>query len=159
MKDRGAGGKGFTLLELLIVIALMALITVVAAPNFGSTLRTLQTRSAVKKVSAVLRYARNQAVSTQESRQVIFNFADRRVTVQPEISPAPAKRVYQLPEKIKFYQARNELGKIYTDEFIFVFYPAGNSSGGEITISGKHLYTIMVDFITGIAEVKGEEPG
>ena len=161
--------RGFTLLELLIVMSLMALITAVAAPNFGGALLTLQTRSAVKKVSAILRYARNQAVSTQLVHRVVFDFADGQVLLQAVdgsshnengssaiLSPTDVKQIYLLPEKVTFFQAKDVQGEVSTEKFTFVFYPAGNSSGGEITLSGKpgHFYAVTVDFVTGITEVK-----
>lgn len=154
--------RGFTLLELLIVLALIGLITAVAAPNFSGTLQSVQTRSAVKKVSAILRYARNQAVASQEIHRVVFDLDGRKVIFESAAdSGAEATSVkkiredYTLPDRVTFQEARNRQGEIETGEFIMEFYPAGNCSGGEVVLSGKpgQLYAIEVDFITGITEV------
>lgn len=157
---RGKGEGGFTLLELLIVMALIGLLTGMIVPKFSGTLLTLQTKSAVNKISAILRYARNQAVAKQQRHTVTFNLSAQSVTLtvsdsSAQTSQVQPEKVYKLPDKVSLYQGINIQGEVRTETFTLVFYPAGNCSGGEIILQGKpgQLHHIKIDFITGIPEV------
>ncbi len=68
------------------------------------------------------------------------------------------RKEYLLPEGIsigKTFDSRGE--RVDGDEFQLFFYPAGNSSGGEIFIKGKRKkpYHVKVNFITGLVDASG----
>ena len=54
--------KGFTLLELLVVISLVAIISAVAYPNFSSWKKEREVRSATEKIAGMIS---NVATQTQ----------------------------------------------------------------------------------------------
>jgi type II secretion system protein H len=73
-KQPAAGSaEGFTLVEVIIVISIMGIIAIMAAPSFIQWSRNLQYRSAAMSVVSVLRQARNQAITTNREQQVAFN--------------------------------------------------------------------------------------
>ncbi|MBU0484149.1 MAG: prepilin-type N-terminal cleavage/methylation domain-containing protein [Proteobacteria bacterium] len=161
--------NGFTLLEVMIVLLLIGLVTGLVVPRFGGTLSSMQARSAVKKIATILRYARNQAVSEQQTRVVTFDLSLNRVVLELAVdqigevsaerkktdSADPGGKVYQLPEKIRLLEAISASGENIEQEFPLYFYPAGNSSGGVILLQGKRKspYRLQIDFITGIVDV------
>ncbi len=67
METHSRGTAGLTLTEILIVVALVAVIVAVAVPAFGPWLRGYRVRSTANQVVAELRLARTVAVSTQAS--------------------------------------------------------------------------------------------
>ncbi|MEW6380862.1 MAG: GspH/FimT family pseudopilin [bacterium] len=67
-----AGEKGFTLIELVIVIVIMGAAMALAAPKIGKSLEKMQLRSAARRLSAVLRYARQMAISRKKEYTVTF---------------------------------------------------------------------------------------
>jgi len=151
---RLASQKAFSLLELLIVMTLIGLITAVAAPNFGHSLSPLQARSSTNKIASILRYARSQAVTRQQVCRVMFDIPERRVTLLAKSATGATNETYRLPEGISMQPVGPGVAP-EAESFSIDFYPGGNSSGGQLTLTGKsgREYRVTVDFITGITEV------
>lgn len=170
---RGAQNKfqqhGFTLLELLIVLILIGLVTALVTPRLGGSLSSVQVKTTVNKLSAMLRYARNITVTDQKTRVVSFDRATNRIVLELAKSPDNAddlagnqepeksyeRKVFQLPEGINIEKTLDYRGELEDDKkFKLYFYAAGNSSGGEIVLKGKRksLYHVRVNFITGLVD-------
>jgi len=162
--------QGFTLLELLIVLMLISLVVGIVAPRLGGSLGGVQVKAAVNKLSAMLRYARNVAVTSQKTRVVSFDIELNRVILEGIEESVPAdereisemshkvygRKLYQLPEGVKIEKVSGNHGSGTSGEEFFklYFYPSGNSSGGEVVLSGKrnNLYRIKIDFLTGLVD-------
>jgi prepilin-type N-terminal cleavage/methylation domain-containing protein len=65
--------KGVTLPEVLTVIGVIAILVVIAAPNFASLIRNADSRSASRHAASFLRLARSTAIVTNTAQQVVFN--------------------------------------------------------------------------------------
>ena len=72
-----SGPRGFTTVELLVVIAVIGIIAVTATPFFLSFLEAQQTRGAAQQVATLLHQARQLAITTNQN-----------VCVQPAALPA-----------------------------------------------------------------------
>ena len=74
----GWGGKtygcerGFTLTELMIVIAIIGILTTVASPNISRLLANIRMHSSVKEIASELQLARLKAISQNTSITVCF---------------------------------------------------------------------------------------
>lgn len=69
--------KGFTLIEMMIVIVIMALVTTGVALSFGATARVKMRSSAWSLVAAV-RYAYSHAVTQGETVRLVIGFSEER---------------------------------------------------------------------------------
>lgn len=66
------GEKGFTLIELVIVIVIMGVAIALAVPKIGGSLEKMKLRSATRKLSAVMRYTRQMAISRKKEYGVVI---------------------------------------------------------------------------------------
>lgn len=64
--------KGFTLVEILIVVIILAIAAAIAIPRMGSA-GAMQMRAAADMIAADLEYAKSMATSRQANYTVIFN--------------------------------------------------------------------------------------
>ena len=164
---RPAGELGFTLLEILLVLTLIALASVLVVPNVGSLDgRTYSVQ--LRQVNALLQYARRNAVITglPVSARLFgpsFRPDDADVTSADEPVRSQERGQGQAAGLVKTPEARWESEGIavsYEDSterlteverFIDVtFYPEGGSSGGTLIFSRDDRHTrIVIDPFTG----------
>src|SRR5438093_3555274 len=85
MGRRPEVAPGFTLLELIVTLAVLGLAVAVVTPAIGRGTDALRTRAEVAGFAATLRHAREQAISTQRPHRVIVDAEAHRVSV---ITPA-----------------------------------------------------------------------
>jgi prepilin-type N-terminal cleavage/methylation domain-containing protein len=65
--------KGVTLIELVIVFAIIAIMAVLLAPNIGPWLGYYRLKSATRDIVSTMRTAQMKAVSNNTENQVLFN--------------------------------------------------------------------------------------
>ena len=135
---------GVTLLELLIVVALMAIIAALVVPMFGGPVSTSELRATARQLAAGLRLARSEAVSERRETFLVVDVAGKRFKIDREA------REHALPSKVdlKLFTAQNDL--VSENVGSIRFYPDGGSNGGRITLgSGDRKYEVDVDWLTG----------
>jgi type IV fimbrial biogenesis protein FimT len=65
-KDTHIGNKGFTLVELLIVVGIMAIVLAIAVPDFVTSTRKLQTKHQAKEMAAAIKLAQSEAIRLRQ---------------------------------------------------------------------------------------------
>lgn len=166
-----AQSPGFTLMELLVVMAIVALISAFVGPRLAGSLTGVQTETAAKKLAGALRYARSQAVAHRQVWLAAADFDHHRLVVTPGL-PGPAEsladflqrrweekkppQAYDLPETVRFQKLLIGEADIRTGLADIRFYPQGNASGGILVVRGKDGdgYAIKLDFVTGLVGVE-----
>ena len=124
LRDGGADA-GVTLLELLVVLALMSLLVGLVAPRFGRATDEWRLRGAAENVSQILRYARARALYEQCYYVVEIRPSENRVWLLASSLPAHAGsgfvREYLLPKDIRF----EEEGAFTPSVVHLIFSPSG----------------------------------
>jgi prepilin-type N-terminal cleavage/methylation domain-containing protein len=94
----GRGGRppGFTLIELIVVLAVVAIAMAFVMPSVGRGTETLRVRSEAKRVAALVREARLQAVSQHRTARVALDRTRNTVTLTIGDSERPHRTV-ELP--------------------------------------------------------------
>lgn len=151
---RSHAQRGFTLLEVLTVIALIALTyTLLPKMVFGGV-SGAELRSNVRAVAAGLRMTRDAAVQDKREAVLTLDLENRAFTL-----PGDAK-VHRLNEHldVKLFTAQSDL--IAEKVGVIRFFPDGSSNGGRVTVSaGGRKFAVDVDWLTGrvtINEVTGD---
>ena len=138
-------GAGYTLIELVLVVAVLAMASLVAAPAMGRAVDGIRVRTEVAGIASFLRSAREQAVTRRQAHEVALD-AERRILLvrragRDAISGGETRR--QLSSLLHL--------KSSTGLQSITFMPQGNSSGGSFRIEavGPRAYIITVDPLTG----------
>ena len=158
--------NGFTLLELLVVLVIIALSSALVGPKLVGSMSNLNLRTACKKISASLRWARSQATSESVTYTAVFDFDKNCVSFitgreesEKDLEEGPTgdeegpvkSRSYNLPDGVSFEKALSGEEEFDSGVFEMVFFPSGSSSGGDVILANDrgNQYSINVDFITG----------
>jgi type II secretion system protein H len=79
--------QGFTLLELIVTLSVLALAVALVTPAIGRGTDALRARAEVAGFAAVLRHARELAISTQRPHHVVIDLDAHRMAI---VAPGPA---------------------------------------------------------------------
>lgn len=147
--------QGFTLLELVVVLAIASLMIAVVPPLLSGLVGSAELRGTARQLAAGLRAARNEAVTRQHEAALVLDLEQRYFKVTGDA------RQVKLPDTvtIKLHTAESEMLDDGTGRIRF--FPDGSSTGGHIALAGKRFgYTVNVDWLTGrIAIIEGYAPG
>jgi len=173
--------RGFTLLELIVVLVIISLMSALIVPRLTGPMGKLDLKTAARKISASLRYARSQAATEKTVYVAMFDFDRNSLIVinspltmgdfvthtQASIVNVLAEqmktekirsgrlKMYQPPDGVTLVKGVSNAGDFQAGLFPVFFFPGGSSSGGRITVANKQgrQYTITVDFITGTVQL------
>ncbi len=151
--DDNAGGiqAGFTLLELLAVLALIGLLMGLVLPNLMRTWEREKQRSTLRELATALRTARSEAITKSQTVRLFLNLKTGHYRLEgiaregalTGLQLSDARLVWQNLEKSQGYIA---------------FYGDGSSSGGKLALvdpTGRR-YLLEVEPITGRVSLGSE---
>lgn len=143
--------RGFTLIEMLVVVALMGVAMAVVAGAMGMGLAGQQIRGASRDLVAALRYTRGQAIVKREEQVLMLNVDDKSYR-------AAGRPIQTLPKQLDLAIETARQEQISRGEAGIRFFPDGSSTGGNIElVRGETVWRIDINWLTG--EVTLREPG
>lgn len=150
--------SGFTLLELILVLAVVAVIAALTLPAFSSILNRIEQRSSVKEITTALHFARSKAVSAKVP--VIFQaeFENNRYWLE-EPQSGKISEVRDLSKGIVFREFFDGEDTTTDGLISIIYFPRGNTSGGSLKLSApkeddeQEWFEIEIDQVTGKPEI------
>jgi general secretion pathway protein H len=141
--------RGYTLVEVVVVLLLLALATGVVVPSVGRSVDALRGRAAVAGLASFLRAAREQAITKATICEVSLDGERHEVVLR---TGARIRATRPVPPMLRI---TTEPGQPST----IIFYPQGLSSGGRLHIEapGPARYVISVEALTGRVGIRRVE--
>ena len=135
--------RGFTLIELIVVVVLLAAVTAMAASVMSSGLPGQQLRGAAREISAQLRYTRAQAIVTGKPQVFTLDARTREWR-------GPNKRKGKLRDGIKVIATGARIEQATPDQVAIRFFPEGAATGGRIVLQRDNAaWQVDVEWLTG----------
>ncbi len=140
--------RGFTLLELIIVLMVSVLGFAVIGSNINSGNESTKLQAVARDIASALRYAHGQALLTRKPISVAVNLDQNNYAISNR------DKIYHFDERIEVSLTVAEEEFVAGEEGHIKFFPDGSSTGGRITLEwGKQLRRVDVNWITGAVTI------
>jgi prepilin-type N-terminal cleavage/methylation domain-containing protein len=146
--------RGFTLLEILIVVLLLALVLAVSYPSISRGSTALHLRSTGRDILNTFRYAREKSVTEQTGMMVTVDREKQSLVLSNDFGEG--NRIYSLPDDVKIQRIALAGTEIQEGPLVVRFLPNGSSDSAEVLLkSDKDSFLrIITDPITGGARIE-----
>ncbi len=139
---------GFTLLEVLVVLLLLAISYALVPPMFDIGGSTAELKAGARQIAAGLRTARSQAIVRREETTLSVDVDAHSFVLSGDRTPRRLPRQVE----IRVLTAQGEVSDASTAAIRF--YPDGSSTGGRISLAmGERKFDVDVDWLTGRVEI------
>jgi general secretion pathway protein H len=140
---RGAAAAGFTLIEMLVVVAIFGLMMTLLGLGRTSLSPGTEARAAAQAISGALRSARSEAVMTDRSTWFVLDAANSSYRAGQGTSANLPRDLRLAMLTSRDQVVADGIGRIRFD-------PDGGSSGGRISIAGGgRVWQVGVDWLSG----------
>jgi general secretion pathway protein H len=147
--------RGFTLIEIIVVMVILAMAMALVAPAIQSSSRVRDVRTAVRTVTGTFRSLQTEAIRSGRSQTVLVSIDENALELEGR------GRVIELGEVAAL---RSLAGGEYSPFGVsrIRFHPNGSSSGVSLLIGDREYpaelgYIVHVDPLIGLVSVRDEE--
>jgi type II secretion system protein H len=135
--------RGYTLLELIVTLAVVALVVGLVIPSIGRSTEAIRVRAEVAGFSALLRHARERAIVSQRPQAVVIEPAAHRISVHVGGPDGEVRETRAFADRVTVEASPPPALTVQ-------FEPQGGSNGGDFRLTaGTVTYRVTVDPITG----------
>jgi general secretion pathway protein H len=136
--------KGFTLIEMLVVLAILAVIMALVPAYLAGGRDRVELKGAARAVAAALRETREEALAHNASQAFVIDLDRRRFRRAGQRQDEPVAPGIGIT-LVTTSEDRRSAGR-----GVIRFFPDGSSSGGGvILVRDKGRYDVLVDWLTG----------
>jgi prepilin-type N-terminal cleavage/methylation domain-containing protein len=139
--------SAFTMIELLLVVALLVVVAGLSIPNLSKQFSSIGLDQAAKHISYLMRYAQSMAIVHQKEYRLYFSSDRLQYWLEQELLPEEKDTVQEFSEQNRgFQKMTKEQGKVFSlplgislemeKEFIS-FYPDGTIDRIKMALDNK----------------------
>lgn len=145
--------KGFTLLELIVVLAILALATALIPPMLGSGKDKADFKMAVREIEASLRETRSIAMTSDRAQALMVDVDHGRFRA------AGSERAHAVAPSIRLSLLTVAQERIERGVGSIRFFPDGSSTGGRVSlVQGDRRSDVLVDWLSGRVSIGETTP-
>ena len=145
----------FSLIELMLVVAIMAVFAAMAAPRYTDALHRYRADAAARRVAADLTMAQSKARSLATSRSVVFNVSGKSYQVPNEADLNLSGSAYTVNlGTTPYYVAIGTVSFNGNASVTFNGYGVPDNAGSVQVTAGSVVRTISIDSASGIVTVQ-----
>ncbi|MFH1848372.1 MAG: prepilin-type N-terminal cleavage/methylation domain-containing protein [Candidatus Omnitrophota bacterium] len=143
--------KGFSLVELLLVAAILAALVGISIPNFKKTYERLKLRNTADNISRFINFAQQRAILEENIFKVMFDYDAKSYWLME--ASQPGQKDVLGGGTVEFTRAGGRLGKkmripqdlsMDGDKEEVIFYPDGNSGRARVELSNQKGAAIII---------------
>jgi len=149
--------QGFTILEILVVVLVLALVLAVTYPSLSRGSAALHMRTCGRDVLNTFRYAREKAVTEQTGMMVTIDRDRQEMTLSDNLGRGV--RTYTMPKDVRIHRMALGGTEILNGPLVVQYLPNGSADDAEVLLqsaTGAQL-RIVSDPMTGGARIESEQ--
>jgi len=150
--------KAFTLVEMLVVLAIIAMLLGISLPFTSGFGKGLRIKTAARAILGTLRVARSNAITYREKYSVIFDVDAGEYWIE-DSDARTFERKRRLPSSIEFRIPDDEEADPVTfedDEVVFYTTGAAKGMSGSITITDRQGVSRVISIIASTGKITVE---
>lgn len=155
---------GFTLIELIIVVTILAILSMGVVPVFNGSFATLQADHSIRDFAAIVRFAQERAVTDGVEFRLYLNPDENSYGIERFSKMQDEEKIFkpvivqqqetiQLPRRLTLKTPRaKKQGR--TGSYYVAFYPSGACDDARINIANDEGKIFYIDTKGGIGRLK-----
>jgi general secretion pathway protein H len=149
-----AAQRGFTLVELLVVVGILALMMTLVPSILPGVQAKAELKAAAREVATALRDTRGRAIASGRAASFILDVGGGGFRA------GGTGLSHHLPKSVRPTLFTTTEERLDESSGTIRFFADGSSTGGGVRLAqGDRRYDVLVDWLTGRISIGGAEPG